>query len=91
MILGAALAAAALFPVRAQQRSANDGVFTADQAKRGEMVYTEMCAACHDAALTGGVGPALAGKEFLAVWKNMTLGDLFVKICTRCRSARRER
>lgn len=80
VILGTALAAAAFSNVRAQGRSANDGIYTAEQAKRGEMVYTEMCAACHDPALIGGVGPALAGKDFFATWKDMTVGDLFGKI-----------
>jgi len=79
-ILGTALAAATFSTVFAQGRSANDGVYTAEQAKRGEMVYTDMCAACHDPALTGGVGPALSGKDFFASWKEMTVGDLFSKI-----------
>jgi mono/diheme cytochrome c family protein len=80
VILGTAFAAVTFSTVGAQQRSANDGVFSADQAKRGEMLYTETCAACHDPALTGGVGPALAGKDFFTAWKEMTVGDLFSKI-----------
>lgn len=80
MILGTALAAVTFSTVGAQQRSANDGVFSADQAKRGEALYTETCAACHDPALIGGVGPALAGKDFFTAWKEMSVGDLFSKI-----------
>ena len=79
-MLGTALAVAAVSSVFAQGKSANDGVFTAEQAKRGEMVYTDMCAACHDPMLIGGVGPALAGKDFFATWKDMSIGDLFTKI-----------
>ena len=40
----------------------------------------DQCAACHDPKLTGGVGPALAGKEFVGTWKGKTVGDLFAKI-----------
>ena len=64
------------------ERSVNDGVYAADQSKRGEMVYAETCAACHDPALTGGVGPALAGTEFITAWKEMTVGDLFDRVKT---------
>jgi S-disulfanyl-L-cysteine oxidoreductase SoxD len=74
---------AASFSVRAQQpanRTVLDGVFAAEQAKRGEALYTDSCAACHDPQLAGGVGPALAGKEFIAGWKDRTVGDLFETI-----------
>ena len=43
-------------------RSVWDGVFTADQAKRGHQVYTNVCASCLGSELTGGESaPALAG------------------------------
>lgn len=82
ILFGAALAAASFSTVRAQQatRSVNDGVYAADQAKRGELLYADACAACHDPKLTGGVGPALAGKEFIGAWKDKTVGDVFTKI-----------
>jgi mono/diheme cytochrome c family protein len=38
------------------------------------------CAACHDAKLAGGVGPALAGKDFIATWKDKPVGELFVRV-----------
>jgi mono/diheme cytochrome c family protein len=80
---GTALAAAALSAVRAQEpanRTVLDGVYAAEQAKRGETVYTDNCAACHDPTLAGGVGPALAGMEFIAGWKERTVGELFESI-----------
>jgi mono/diheme cytochrome c family protein len=85
--IGAVIAAASVSSsiVRAQQaaaRSVNDGVFAAEQAKRGETVYTDNCAACHDPSLIGGIGPALAGMEFITAWKEMTVGDLFDRIKT---------
>src|SRR3954470_1428044 len=81
MIVGAALAAASLATLRAQQaKSVNDGVYAADQAKRGGDLYADTCASCHDPNLTGGIGPALAGKDFLANWKDKSVGDVFTKI-----------
>ncbi len=42
-------------------RSLWDGVYTQDQAKRGEAVYVEKCARCHGAQLIGGdMNPPLA-------------------------------
>lgn len=82
ILFGAALAAASFSTVRAQRAtwSVNDGVYAADQAKRGESLYADACAACHDPKLTGGVGPALAGKEFIGAWKDKTVGDVFTTI-----------
>jgi len=61
-------------------RSVKDGVYTAEQAKRGEALYGDACAACHDPKLIGGIGPALAGKDFISAWKDKTVGDVFTKI-----------
>ncbi len=59
-------------------RSVWDGVYTAEQAKRGQALYGSQCAACHGATLGGGESaPALAGGEFLANWNGLTVGDLF--------------
>jgi mono/diheme cytochrome c family protein len=64
-------------------RSANDGVFSVEQAKRGEALYIEQCAACHGDRLEGsGPMPPLAGKDFLANWGSKTVGDLFEKTST---------
>ena len=59
-------------------KSVKEGVYTAEQAKRGEAMYKENCAACHGEDLAGsGPMPALAGNDFVANWK--TVGDLFEK------------
>ena len=59
-------------------RSVWDGVYTAEQAKRGEGLYTQHCAACHGGTLLGAEeAPALTGFEFGANWNGLTLGDLF--------------
>lgn len=65
----------------AESRSVWDGVYTEEQAKRGEPVYSKECASCHGAALTGGESaPPLTGGVFLANWNGLTLGDLFDRI-----------
>jgi mono/diheme cytochrome c family protein len=55
-----------------------DGVYTAEQAKRGQAVYNTQCASCHGDTLGGGESaPPLAGSEFLSSWSGLTVGDLF--------------
>jgi S-disulfanyl-L-cysteine oxidoreductase SoxD len=64
-------------------RSVNEGVYTAEQAKRGEVLYKEQCAACHGDNLEGsGPMPPLAGKDFLTNWSGKTVGELFEKTHT---------
>lgn len=59
-------------------RSVWDGVYTSDQAKRGQEVYAKECASCHGSDLTGGESaPALAGPGFVSNWTSLTVGDLF--------------
>ena len=61
-------------------KSVAGGVYTAEQAKRGEAVYKEQCAACHGDNLEGsGPMPALAGADFTKAWKGKTVADLFEK------------
>ena len=84
-MLGSALVASSVFALRAQEpaesRSVWDGVYTEEQAKRGEEVYKKECAACHGAELTGGESaPPLTGGAFQANWNGLTLGDLFDRI-----------
>ena len=67
----------------AQGGKASAGVYTAEQATKGEALYKEMCAACHGDNLEGsGPMPPLAGKDFLANWGGKTLGDLYEKTQT---------
>ena len=57
-------------------RSVWDGVYTANQAKRGAL-KSGLCTQCHGDSFTGGPAPQLAGEDFLARWNGRTLGDLF--------------
>lgn len=64
--------------VSQSQRSVWDGVYTAEQANRGQARYAELCASCHGDTLAGGESaPPLVGGEFLADWNTLTVGDLF--------------
>jgi len=74
----AALLGLAGMGVSQSQRSVWDGVFSADQAKRGQTRYRELCASCHGDTLEGGESaPPLAGGEFLSNWNTLSVGDLF--------------
>jgi mono/diheme cytochrome c family protein len=64
-------------------RSVWDGVYTEEQASRGQGLYNQHCASCHADTLTGGeMSPPLAGGDFLANWNGLTLGELFDRIRT---------
>jgi S-disulfanyl-L-cysteine oxidoreductase SoxD len=64
-----------------ESRSVWDGVFTEEQAKRGQPLYKKECATCHADTLIGGGGAAaLTGGTFLSNWNGLTLGDLFDRI-----------
>jgi len=68
-------------PAPVHTRSVWDGVYTEEQAKRGEPVYRKECAACHGEQLSGGESaPPLTGGTFLSNWNGLTLGDLFDRI-----------
>ena len=57
------------------------GVYTEEQAKRGEAVAAKMCTSCHGPDLTGGeAGPALVGLEFIGNWTNLTMADFFDRV-----------
>jgi cytochrome c len=85
-ILALAAMGAPLYVVHAQapeaeSRSVWEGVYTEEQAKRGEPMYRKECALCHGDMLTGGESaPPLSGGAFLANWNGLTMGDLFDRI-----------
>lgn len=79
-IIGLAGLAAGL-AAQQMSRSVWQGVYTTEQAKRGESLYARECASCHGDSLTGGEQvPPLAGGEFLADWNGLSAGDLFERI-----------
>jgi mono/diheme cytochrome c family protein len=52
------------------QKTTNAAVFTADQAKRGEQMFSERCGACHDPARFTGDAffDAFDGKALKELW-----------------------
>ncbi|HEX7238153.1 MAG TPA: cytochrome c [Gammaproteobacteria bacterium] len=65
-------------------RSIRDGVFTAEQARRGQIAYTGPCDRCHGYKLDGAPddpdmlpAPPVAGPKFLRKWNGRTLAALF--------------
>jgi S-disulfanyl-L-cysteine oxidoreductase SoxD len=64
-------------------KSVWDGIYTEDQAKRGQGAYNDQCGSCHGDQLTGGeMAPPLAGGEFLSNWNGLSVGELFDRIRT---------
>src|SRR3974390_1863142 len=72
---------AAQAPSAGAQKTVWDGVYTADQAERGRIAFSNNCAECHGENLEGGDGKALSGDQFWKDWKESTVGELltFVK------------
>jgi mono/diheme cytochrome c family protein len=57
------------------------GVYTDEQAKRGEAVAGKLCTSCHGPDLSGGeAGPTLVGLEFIGNWTNLTVADFFDRV-----------
>ena len=67
----------------AQGKTQWDGVYSPEQATRGEALYAEHCSSCHGADMNGGeMAPGLTGGEFSANWNELTLGQLFDRMRT---------
>jgi len=61
-------------------RSITEGVYSTEQAARGQQLYKAQCAACHGSAMQGTVGPPLAGDGFLSNWSAQPVANLVDKI-----------
>ena len=60
-----------------------DGVYTGDQAMRGQRVYAQECAQCHlDDLMGDGIAPSLVGSSFFFRWSDLSVGDMYVAIRT---------
>jgi mono/diheme cytochrome c family protein len=65
------------------QKSVWDGVYTDEQAKRGEALYQKYCAECHAESLTGQEqAPPLIGVSFASSWEGTPLSELFERMRT---------
>lgn len=66
-----------------EPRSIRDGVFTPEQAARGQLAYTGPCDRCHGFKLDGAPddpdmlpAPPIAGAKFLRKWNGRSLASL---------------
>ena len=59
-----------------------DGVFTAAQARRGQLVYRQNCESCHGSDLggDGDMAPRIAGSNFMGLWTEFPVGSMFERI-----------
>ena len=68
---------------QAKARTVWDGVYTEEQATRGQAQYLRSCASCHAPDLRGGsTAPSLVEESFSFQWADATVGDLFERIRT---------
>jgi len=74
------LAGSTLLALQPQAQTVSDGVYTAEQATRGQAVYRARCASCHGNNLEGRTGPPMVGNDFIANWDTQPLLDLANKI-----------
>jgi mono/diheme cytochrome c family protein len=67
---------------RAQQRTVWDGIYTEEQATRGEALYGEHCVKCHGATLQGNGEGALplTGATFKSTWNGVSMGAMFDRV-----------
>jgi cbb3-type cytochrome c oxidase subunit III len=65
-------------------KSVWDGVYSVEQAKRGESRYMDACSGCHgrDLRPTDAFATPLAGSEFIHQWEDRSLDDLFSQMST---------
>ena len=64
-----------------QQLTVWDGIYTNEQADRGEQLYADRCARCHGDGLQGiEAAPPLVGPAFYANWDGESLDALFERM-----------
>jgi len=62
-------------------RTVWDGVFSKEQAKRGEALYNQHCSSCHGPDLSGNDEAApLTGSAFLSNWDGLSIADLTERV-----------
>ena len=78
----AAVALAAATGAAAAPPAVQEGVYTAAQAARGEVLYSAQCASCHGPlrAIIPEVAALLGDHTFRNTWRGRRLGELFAFI-----------
>ena len=84
LTIGAAVTVGTFETVEATgQDNVWEGVFTEEQAERGQESYQQECASCHlDDLLGDGIAPPLVGIPFSFRWSDLSVGDMYTAIRT---------
>ena len=78
------LACVASAAAQTSQRTVLEGVYTAEQAVRGQSAYNANCAPCHRETLEGNAEAlSLKGERFMESWRDDSLDALFSHMRTR--------
>ncbi len=81
VICGAVAVIGISIAVTAAQQPARTGPFTAEQAASGRAIYQSTCSTCHLPDMKGTFeAPPLAGANFMNMWRNRPMSDLFSRI-----------
>lgn len=77
--VAAAAALACATAAATAQSALQDGIYTEEQAARGEALYDEQCASCHGPirAIVPEVAALLGDHTFRNTWRGRPLGELF--------------
>ncbi len=80
-LLALPFATAAALSARQEGRTVWDGVYTEEQAVRGEQVYQDQCTFCHlDDLMGDAFATPLIDDAFTLRWDGGTVGDLMIVI-----------
>ena len=78
-LLALPCATGAALSARQEGRTVRDGVYTEEQAVRGEQVYQDQCTFCHlDDLMGDAFATPLIDDAFTLRWNGSTLGDLMI-------------
>jgi mono/diheme cytochrome c family protein len=78
---GLAVLAAAAAISQDVARNASAGVFTVEQAKRGQTSFGTNCAVCHGEDMGGSESaPSLSGNDFKLAWEGHNVGEVVDRI-----------
>jgi cytochrome c553 len=81
VIISAGILWLASVAVAAADRTVWDGVYTEEQAARGQVDYMKSCASCHAADLRGtNTAPSLVEESFAFLYGDTTVGELYGRI-----------
>jgi mono/diheme cytochrome c family protein len=79
--LAVAFAAAAFIAPAVAETTTWDGIYSAEQAERGESVYMAKCSQCHGPQLGGiDAAPPLIGGNFASNWSGVPLSAMLDRI-----------